>query len=160
MTITTNNDETAKIIEPNAPKPTERLKTLETLTKTGIAVTVRIDPIIPFVNDKQAALITTLANLGAKHVTASTYKPRQRDWQRFAAALPEAAERLKPLYGKFGERLNGCVLLPRDFRLNLLSNIRRLVLQNGMQFAVCREGLNELNTASCDGSWLLPKTLR
>jgi hypothetical protein len=26
-----------------------------------------------------------------------------------------------------------------------------------MKFGVCRECLTQLNTASCDGSWLLPK---
>jgi DNA repair photolyase len=157
MTITTDNGDIAKIIEPNAPTPTERLRTVETLAKSGIAVAVRIDPIIPFVNENHTDLITTLASLGVRHVTASTYKPRQRDWQRFAAALPEVAERLKPLYWSVGERASGCVFLPRDLRLKLLSDVRRLVLQSGMQFAVCREGLPELNTASCDGSWLLPK---
>ena len=26
-----------------------------------------------------------------------------------------------------------------------------------MKFGVCREGLAQLNTATCDGSWLMPK---
>ena len=29
---------------------------------------------------------------------------------------------------------------------------------NGMKFGVCREGLAQLNTAACDGSWLMPKS--
>jgi hypothetical protein len=33
-----------------------------------------------------------------------------------------------------------------------------LALANGMKFGVCREGLAQLNTAACDGSWLMPKT--
>ncbi len=160
LTITTDNDDLAKVIEPNAPSPAERLKTVETLTNNGVAVAVRIDPIIPFVNENHAELIAKLAIFGVKHVTASTYKPRQRDWRRFAAVMPEAAEKLNPLYWSLGERVNGCVLLPRDLRLKLLNDVRRLVLQNGVQFAVCREGLCELNTAACDGSWMLPKSAR
>jgi DNA repair photolyase len=160
LTVTTDNDDVAKVIEPNAPSPTERLKTVEALTREGIPVSVRIDPIIPFVNENPAELIAAVASLGAKHVTASTYKARHRDWRRFAAAMPEAAETLKPLYWSLGERANGCMLLPRDFRLRLLSDVKRSVLQNGMKFAVCREGLSQLNTAACDGSWMLPKLER
>jgi DNA repair photolyase len=160
MTITTDNGETAKEMEPNAPTPTERLRTLKILAKKGIAIAVRIDPIIPFVNEDYAELIDTVASLGVKHVTASMYKPRQRDWQRFAAVMPKVAEKLKPLYWSQGEHANGCVLLPKELRLNLLSNVRHLVLRHGMRFAVCREGLSELNTAACDGSWLLTKFAR
>jgi DNA repair photolyase len=160
LTITTNNDEIAEVIEPNAPKPSERLKTLETLTRKGIAVTVRVDPIIPFVNDDCEALVAEAESLGVKQVTASTYKARTRDWQRFAVALPSAAKELKTLYWSQGERARGCTLLPRDFRLKLLSHVRRAALQRGLQFAVCREGLPELNTAACDGSWMLPKIAR
>ena len=125
VTITTDNDDIAAVIEPNAPKPTERLKTVEALTRAGIAVLVRIDPIIPYVNDNPAELITKIADLGVKQVTASTYKARTRDWRRFAAALPDAAEKLKPLYWTQGERANGCTLLPRDLRLKLLSDVKR-----------------------------------
>jgi len=160
MTITTDDDDVAKIIEPNAPSPTERLKTVETLTRKGIAVSVRIDPIIPFVNEDHAELIATVASFGVKHVTASTYKARPVNWRRLAVAMPEIAEKLKPLYWSQGERANGCMVLPRVFRLQLLSDVKRLVLQNGMKFAVCREGLSQLNTAACDGSWLLPKLER
>ena len=160
LTITTDDDNVAKAIEPNAPAPSERLKTVEALVRKGIAVTVRIDPVIPFINDDNAELIGRIADLGVKHVTVSTYKTRSRDWRRFAAALPTAAEKLKPLYWSQGERANGCVLLPRDFRLKLLSDVRSSALRCGLEFAVCREGLSQLNTAVCDGSWLLPKVAR
>ena len=160
ITITTENPEIAKRIEPNAPSPAKRLKAVETLISKGIAVSVRIDPIIPFLNDEPAKLVATLASLGVKHVTASTCKMKRGNWQRFAAALPEAQEKLRKLYFSEGERASGCVLLPGALRLKLLSNVRSLALKNGMKFGVCRENLSQLNTAVCDGSWLLPKVER
>jgi DNA repair photolyase len=161
LTITTDNDKLAMLLEPQAPSSTERLKTVKTLVQKGLQVSVRIDPIIPFVNEDHVELVAKIASLGVKHVTASTYKPRNRDWQRFAAAMPEDADKLRMLYWVKGERANGCVLLPKDLRFKLLSNLKTLVLQNGMQFAVCRERLSHLNTAACDGSWLLqPKSAR
>lgn len=157
LTITTDNNDLAKRIEPNAPSATERLRTVETLVSKGVPVSVRIDPVIPFVNDDPAKLVAELASLGVKHVTASTYKVKRDNWKRFCAAMPAMAEKLKPLYFEHGEKANGCLLLPRDLRLKLLTNIRRLVLSHGIMFGACREGLSQLNTAVCDGSWLLPK---
>jgi len=156
VTITTEDEDTAKKLEPDAPTPNERMKAVETLIQKGIHVSARIDPIIPFVNDNPAKLVATLAETGVKHITASTYKAKRDSWQRFAAAMPEQAEKLKPLYWSQGERANGCVLLPKDLRLKLLTNVRSMALSHEMKFAVCREGLIHLNTAACDGSWLLP----
>ena len=160
ITITTEDSEIAKRIEPNAPSPAKRLNAVETLISKGMAVSVRIDPIIPFLNDEPAKLVATLASLGVKHVTASTCKMKRDNWQRFAAALPEASEKLEKLYFSEGERASGCMLLPKALRLKLLSNVRSLVSKNGMRFGVCRENLSQLNTALCDGSWLLPKVER
>jgi DNA repair photolyase len=116
---------------------------------------VRIDPVIPFVNDKPEKLVATLASIGVKHITSSTYKIKPDNWHRFSAAMPEAAEKLKPLYFQQGEKIGGNTLLPRDLRLKLMENVRSLAMANGMKFGVCREGLAQLNTAACDGSWLL-----
>ena len=160
LTITTDDDNTAKLIEPYAPPSTERLKTVETLISKGIPVSVRIDPIIPFVNDNPESLIATLASMGVKHVTSSTYKIKRDNWQRFAMAMPKAAEKLKPLYFDEGEKIGGYTLLPKALRLKLMSTVRRIAKENGMRFGVCRENLSQLNTATCDGSWLLPNRPR
>jgi hypothetical protein len=69
--------------------------------------------------------------------------------------MPGIAEKLKPLYFKQGEKMGGNTLLPRDLRLKLMKNLRDLAKANSMKFGVCREGLAQLNTAACDGSWLL-----
>lgn len=155
LTITTDNAEVAKLLEPHAPPPGARLKAAEDLVGKGIPVSVRIDPVIPFVNDQPATLISALASIGVKHVTSSTYKVKPDNWRRFSAAMPEVAEKLKPLYFKQGEKIGGNTLLPRDLRFKLMKNIRDLAVANGMKFGVCREGLAQLNTAACDGSWLL-----
>ena len=155
LTITTIDTELARLLEPQAPSPNSRLRAAENLISKGIPVSVRIDPIIPFVNDKQEELISTLAGIGVKHVTSSTYKIKPDNWHRFSAAMPSVAEKLKNLYFKQGEKIGGNTLLPRDLRLKLMKNIRDLTIANGMQFGVCREGLAQLNTAACDGSWLL-----
>ena len=157
LTITTDDDNLAKLIEPHAPLPSQRLRAAQDLIKKGIPVSVRIDPIIPFVNDQPQKLIAALASIGVKHLTCSTYKAKPDNWMRLAQAMPKVAENLKPLYFQQGEKIGGNTLLPKEFRFRLLKSVRDLAVANNMKFGVCREGLPELNTAPCDGSWLMPK---
>jgi DNA repair photolyase len=160
ITITTDDDNLAKILEPNAPSPKERLRAVGDLISEGIPVSVRIDPIIPFVNEEPRRLIATLAGLGIKHITSSTYKPKPDNWRRLSEAMPEISEKLKPLYFQQGERIGGNILLPKELRLKLLSKVQELTTAKGIKFGACREGIPRKNTAACDGSWLIPPALR
>jgi len=155
MTITTENDALAKLLEPNAPPPSERLKAVETLIQKGIPTSVRIDPIIPFLNDTPEILIRTLSSLGVEHVTGSTYKMRPDNWRRLSLTLPETAQKLRLLYFSEGEKIGGSTLLPKDLRLKLMKDMRTLAERYGMKFGTCRENMAFLNTATCDGSWLI-----
>ncbi|MCL2134768.1 MAG: radical SAM protein [Candidatus Bathyarchaeota archaeon] len=155
FTITTDNDQLAKILEPNAPSPSQRLSAAKDLINQDIPVSVRIDPIIPFVNDQPQKLVKTLADIGVKHITSSTYKVKPDNWKRLSKMLPNVAEKLEPLYFKEGERVGGNILLHRDLRFKILKSMRDLVDAEGLKFGCCREGLERLNTAKCDGLWLL-----
>lgn len=157
ITITTNDDKIANLIEPKAPSPTKRLEAVKTLTEHGIPVIARIDPVIPLLTDNPADLIHTLGRLGVKHITSSTYKVKADNWMRLTETLPETAEKLSSFYFEQGEKVAGNRLLPKALRFKLMKNIRDIAEENGMRFGVCREGMIELNTARCDGSWLLPK---
>jgi DNA repair photolyase len=157
LTITTDDDDLAKILEPYAPSPSQRIRAAQDLIKAGISVSVRIDPIIPFVNDQPQKLISELASIGVKHITCSTYKAKADNWMRLTSAIPHMTEKLKPLYFVEGEKIGGSALLPKDLRYKILKAIRDLADSKGMKFGVCREGLAQLNTATCDGSWLMPK---
>jgi len=159
LTITTDNDNIAKLIEPHAPSSSERLKAVETLIEKDVPTSVRIDPIIPFINDNTENLIKTLASMKVKHITGSTYKVKLDNWRRFSIALPKIAEKLKPLYFEKGEKSGRYIYLPKDLRLKLMKTVGALAEKYGMKFGTCREGLSHLNTAVCDGSWLLKNAL-
>lgn len=155
LTITTLDANVAKLLEPHAPPPVERLGAAEELIRRSIPVSVRIDPIIPFVNDKPEKLVATIASIGVKHITSSTYKIKPDNWGRFSVAMPATGEKIRTLYFKQGEKIGGNILLPKDLRFKLMKNVRDLVVAKGMEFGVCREGFTQLNTATCDGSWML-----
>ncbi len=157
LTITTDDDNLAKQLEPNAPSPSQRFRAAQDLIKAGVPVSVRIDPIIPLVNDLPENLIATLASIGVKHITCSTYKAKADNWKRLSEAMPKLAEKIKPFYFEQGEKVGGSVILPKELRFKILKNVRDLADSYGLKFGVCREGLPQLNTAACDGSWIMPK---
>jgi DNA repair photolyase len=148
-------DDIARRLEPNAPSSSARIKAIETPTQKGIPVCARIDPIIPFLNDNPSNLIKTLATIGVKHITTSTYKAKRDNWKRFSATFSEIAKALETLYFEKGERIGGYHYLPREIRYRVLKELKELTEKNGMKFGTCREGLSQLNSAVCDGSWLL-----
>lgn len=155
LTVTTDEDYLSRVLEPHAPPSSERLEAVERLIEAGIPTSMRIDPIIPCVNENPESLMERIASLGVKHVTCSTYKVKMDNWQRLKLVLPQIAEKLKPLYFKKGERIGGYLYLPRDLRLRLMENLAVMAKKYGLRFGVCREGFSHLNTAQCDGSWLL-----
>jgi len=155
MTVTTDDDSVAGLIEPAAPLPSTRLRAVEALVEKGIPVSVRVDPVIPFVNDDPGSLMRRLASVGVRHVTSSTFKVRPDGWRRFSARLPEVAEKLWSLYFEEGVRKAGYLYLPEDLRLRLMETMGGLAGKLGMKFGTCRKGFSRLNTGVCDGSWLI-----
>jgi DNA repair photolyase len=158
VSLTTENDDLSEQLEPNAPPSSARIKTIETLAQKEIPICARIDPVIPFLNDNPKELIETLASVGVKHITSSTYKIKTDNWKRFSANFPEIAKQLEPLYFEKGEKISGYRYLPKAIRFNLMKKVKKLTEDNGMKFGTCREGLSQLNSATCDGSWLIAET--
>jgi DNA repair photolyase len=158
MTITTLNERVAKRLEPNAPLPERRIKAIKALSDAGIPCSVRIDPLIPGINDDGLEkLVKVVSEAGAKHIVASTYKAKVDSLNRLREAFPELATKLTELYLRKGRRIGRAWYLADGVRVGLLSSLKKLVEKFGMTFATCREGIPGLRSGlSCDGSHLIP----
>ena len=162
ITITTIDDELAKRLEPGAPSPSRRIKALEKLAGKGIPVGVRIDPVIPGLNDDPnmlRELIDRIADAGAQHIVTSTYKARWDNYKRMINGFPEKKELWEKLYRKEGVRIHGYIYLREETRRKLLKQIIQHALEKGLTAATCREGLGPeyFKAPSCDGTHLIRK---
>ncbi len=157
MSITIDDDKLARLLEPQAPPPTKRLEALENLIQKGIPVSCRIDPIILLLNDDPTTLVEKLAAMGVLHITCSTYKAKPDNWRRLTQTFPTTAKSLQPLYFERGERVGRSFYLPKEVRLEIMRKMKELVESRGIKFSSCREGFPQLNSATCDGSWLIQK---
>jgi len=152
ITITTLDESLAKKLEPGAPSPLRRLEALSELSSSGIPVGVRIDPIIPGVNDdpqELRELVAKVRDAGALHVVTSTYKAKPDNFKRMVAVFPH----LKRHYER-GIRIGRYLYLPKEERLRLLKPIVEEAERLGLTWAFCREGF-PFKAPSCDGSHLI-----
>ncbi|QVK21617.1 radical SAM protein [Mycoplasmatota bacterium] len=86
MTITTYDDELAKIIEPGAPTTTARFKALEELVKCDIYSGITLMPILPKINDNTEnieKIIKKAGEIGAEFISpfyGLTLRKGQREY--------------------------------------------------------------------------------
>ena len=153
ITVTTLKDTLARRLEPNAPSPNNRVKALEELSENGIPIIVRIDPIIPFINDDEVTEIVDRLSF-VNHITTSTFKPRFDSWRRFKKVFPIESGKLEKLYFKEGEKISNSWYLPKYIRYEILSKVREKTGEYGISFGSCRE--NYYSNPTCDGSHLIP----
>jgi DNA repair photolyase len=158
FTITTLDPELSTKIEPNAPGPKARLEAMKKLSDAGVPVTLRLDPVMPYLNDSEVErIVEAAATRGACHVTSSTLKPRPDSWHRLQLAFPRETPKLAWLYTMEGDRHQKSSYLPARTRAELMLRVRDACNKYGLTFSSCREGLNKLNSGkSCDGSHLIP----
>lgn len=153
ITITTPDDAKARVLEPHAPSPKERIKAIVELGRRGVPVVLRIDPIIPGITDSFREWYPVLEKVAPflKQVVVSTLKLRPDTWRRMIFAFPEICH----LHHLYSERRKNSLYLSRKIRSGLLAEMRDLVHAFGLPLSTCRENLSEYNDLTCDGSFFL-----
>lgn len=146
ITITTLSDSKAKAIEPMAPPPTKRLACLEELHENGILCSVRLDPIIPTINDDELEEIVEVVSPYCSHIIASTIKPRNDSFKRLEKVFDVRSFKWIKIGNSF--------YLPKEMRHGLLKKVEMACKKYGLTFAACREKY-KFKAPSCDGSHLI-----
>lgn len=159
ISITTLNDKLSSSLEPGAPMPERRLKTIRLLLNKGIPVSVRLDPIIPGINESEIEdLVSAVCRAGVKHITASTYKSRPDNWKRLREVFPEEAKVLAAMFER-GGRISSSRYLPEEIRFALMQRVRKAAAELGAKFSTCREGFSKEPGVCCDGSHIIRRKL-
>ncbi len=71
FTVITTDDKLAGIIEPGAPPPSKRLKTIETLSRAGVYTGITMMPLLPFITDTEENvkdIVRRAKDSGAKYI--------------------------------------------------------------------------------------------
>ncbi|MEI8002801.1 MAG: radical SAM protein [Methanothrix sp.] len=155
ITVTTLNDSICRRLEPGAPLPAKRLDAMAKLANRGVAVSARIDPIIPGINDGEIDdLVLAVSRAGAWHITSSTYKARPGNMKKIISVFPQEGAALESLFAR-GGNVAGSYYLPAEIRSELMRRVKECAQQEGVTFSSCREGGAAVPGINCDGSHLL-----
>ncbi|MCE4620470.1 MAG: radical SAM protein [Desulfurococcales archaeon] len=164
-TITMLDPSMSILVEPGAPLPEKRLYAVKAASRAGVPVGVRLDPVIPLVNDDPymlRELVGRIAEAGAVFIVTSTYKARPDNLARMRRRLGSLGERIYRLYRERGVKVGGYTYLPRRDREELLHPVVKEARRLGLQYAHCREGFTGrewFNAPSCDGTHLIPRRI-
>ncbi|HEY1132822.1 MAG TPA: PA0069 family radical SAM protein [Roseateles sp.] len=122
LSVTTLDNELARILEPRAAAPARRLRTIKALADAGVPVGVSVSPIIPFINEPELErILEAAAQAGASSAFSIPVRlpwevnPLFQDW--LARHFPDRAERVmariremrggKDNDARFGTRFTG-----------------------------------------------------
>ena len=109
VSLITLDRRVARILEPRAPTPELRLKTVRTLSRAGLRVGVFAMPVLPGLTDSPRdldALVRSCAEAGARHFSAQVLFLRESARKGFLPRLekefPNLARRYRREYGRSG----------------------------------------------------------
>ena len=138
VTITTDDDEICKIIEPNVCVSSKRFEAIHQLASNGIFTGVLLMPILPYINDTEdniKAIVNKAAEAGAKFVYAMfgvTLRENQRDY--YYQKLDEHFPGMKKKYiEKYGDSYNCTSDNAKDLYAIYVSECKRLGLLYKME---------------------------
>ncbi len=150
------DDEKIKRVEPNAPPVSKRIEMIKELSKIGIPVIVRIQPIIPGFNDEDAFdLIVEAYRFGAKQVIIEFLKLADiEELNIISKAI--GLEIRKSLFYK--PEFIDQYIVKSELRAKLLFSYLETARAKGIEFSTCKEGFIKYHTAEdCCGMHHLGK---
>ena len=142
VTITTLDAALARRLEPRAPAPRRRLRTIEALARAGVPVGVSVAPQIPFLNEDMEQVLQAARDAGAQSAFYTVLRlpwelaPLFREWlqQHHPQRAERIMARIQDLRGgkdndaRIGQRMHGQGLWADLLRQRFLKACARLGL--------------------------------
>ncbi len=106
FSLSTLDEKIAKIFEPNAPKPKERIDALKELIDDGFYAGMAFIPLLPFISDsdeEMEEMVKTAKEIDAKYVYFSplTLHAKETYLKVLERRFPELVEKYKAIYKKW-----------------------------------------------------------
>lgn len=130
-------DETAKVLEPGAPSTTTRLEVIEVLKQHGIPAVVRVQPLLPGLEDEHVAVAAEALRAGAGGVIAESLRETGEGWERVYRVIGEEPPSGLVPYDIAGE---GRLLHPPlEWRRAVHARLEAVARAFGKPYSPCKE---------------------
>lgn len=142
-TILSTNEEIRKAVSPGGSTFEEQLKAIERSKDYNLYVVVRVDPILPGINDSLSELLYLLEAVkrsGADHIIASVCDINPSYMERLLAVVKSFGERTFKLWRSlYVERIGMSYQASEEYRIKIFRTLRDLCDREGLTFALCME---------------------
>ncbi|MCS7233531.1 MAG: radical SAM protein [Synergistetes bacterium] len=165
------NEKLRRFLSPGGSTVKEILSSLEKASKRGIHTVLRLDPILPFINDKEDdiyALLKEAKERGVRHVVVSCLDIPLRIKRTVLSFLSRWDSSLPFKYDSlYKERVSNSIQASLTYRKELFSKVREIADSLSLTLSLCMEftedgkNLNEIYATSknCEGK-VMPISLR
>ena len=140
FSFSTLDEKVAKIFEPAAPTPKERLETLRTCKKEGFLIGANFIPVLPFISDSDAQLegmIKTARDYGADFVLVGGLTLFGTGPTDCKTLYYKALERYYPeLVPRYNKLFRTFFAPPRGYQKELEEKSRKLCEHYGMSYGI------------------------
>lgn len=145
LSVTTLDNDLARILEPRAAAPARRLRTIKALADAGVPVGVSASPIIPFINEPELErILEAAAEAGASSAFSIPVRlpwevnPLFQDWlqRNFPDRAERVMARIRDMRGgkdndaRFGTRFTGEGIWAELLQSRLRRVVKKLGLRN------------------------------
>jgi DNA repair photolyase len=145
LSVTTLDNDLARILEPRAAAPARRLRTIKALADAGVPVGVSVSPIIPFINEPELErILEAAAEAGAQSAFSIPVRlpwevnPLFQDWlqRHFPDRADRVMARIRDMRGgkdndaRFGSRFTGEGIWAELLQARLRRAVTKLGLRN------------------------------
>ncbi|MCE4553388.1 PA0069 family radical SAM protein [Pelomonas cellulosilytica] len=145
LSVTTLDNDLARILEPRAAAPARRLRTIQALADAGVPVGVSVSPVIPFINEPELERILEAAHAAGASSAFSIpvrlpweVNPLFQDWlqRHFPDRAERVMARIRDMRGgkdndaRFGTRFTGEGVWAELLQARLRRAIAKLGLRN------------------------------
>jgi DNA repair photolyase len=151
FSFSTSRDDLGSQVEPHSSTPSSLLRCMETLSKSGIAVSCRWQPFIPGISEKPSEFIRRVASTGCKHIGFEHLKvPLERKktlWNRMTGTN---GEDYFSIYKELGARQDGRELvLPPEEKLRTVIEVASEAHRCNMSFGAADNEFQHLSDSAC-----------
>ncbi len=130
-------DETAMVLEPGAPSTTTRLEVIEVLKQHGVPTVVRVQPLMPRLEDEHVAVAADALSAGADGVIGESLRETREGWERVYEVIGEEPPAELVPYDVTGE---GRLLHPPlEWRRRMHEKLEAVAKAFGRPYGACKE---------------------
>jgi len=147
------DEDYTRVWEPGTASPNRRLFLIQRLLQVGIQPRVRIEPLIPFINDhskKMKAVLSAISSLGLKRIIVNFLHIRPGVEKQILREAPEDLKRL--VLGGFpylSTHPNRYHSLPSRQRTSSLDRLKRIARERDIRVVACQCHNSDIPSAPC-----------